>query len=246
MMSEILNFVFSTYMVVISSDNESRSQDHCLSSQLIDLVSKSKKMLALAVIYGIGNILSYYALARVGAGTFVVFAQGKTLTTALFSAIMLGRQYSWTKIRALLTLVGGVVLFVLPTLESTSDTTTGIANDTSAVIKGCLAQGLTSILSGFASIYFERVIKNDSDSECLDIWARNFQLGLHSIVIYTILLVGNPSSDVSKDFLKSWTPLAFALSGLGACGGLPSTKENSRIHQLPMELPKVQNPIENV
>lgn len=213
-MSEFIKVAFSVYMVSNKTRPDSR-----LSIHLADLIFKSRKMLILAVIYGVGNILSYYALARVGAGTFVVFAQGKTLTTAFFSVIMLGRQYSWTKIRALLTLVAGVILFVMPTLMKSDDDS---GARTSEVIKGCLAQGFTIILSGFASIYFEKAIKNDTSSEGLDIWARNFQLGLHSIVIYVILLVGNPTSTTgtSGAILVNWTPLASALSVLGACGGL--------------------------
>ena len=177
-------------------------------------------MLTLAIIYGIGNIMSYYALARVGAGTFVVFAQGKTLTTALFSVIMMGRSFSWTKWRALLTLVAGVILFVIPTLESSGDNDTKDSKSYD-VAMGCLAEFGVIMLSGFASIYFEKAIKRDTASEGLDIWERNFQLGFHSIYIYVILLVAyrNPQ-EAASGYFSNWTPLAFALSGLGATGGL--------------------------
>ena len=191
-----------------------------LLTHLIDLIRRSRKMLTLAVIYGIGNILSYYALARVGAGTFVVFAQGKTLTTALFSSILMGRKYSWTKWRALLTLVAGVVLFVIPTLEGKGDEQT--AAQRSDVLTGCLAVFVVIMISGFASIYFERAIKNEKASEGLDIWARNFQLGFHSIFIYVFLLLlyPTPHEGNSSKYFADWTPLAFGLSAFGAAGGL--------------------------
>ena len=35
-------------------------------ARLTNLLLRSKKMLILAAIYGLGNVLSYYALARVG------------------------------------------------------------------------------------------------------------------------------------------------------------------------------------
>ena len=203
---------------MVSSKSSTRKVS--LPTHLCQLILKSRKMLTLAIIYGIGNIMSYYALARVGAGTFVVFAQGKTLTTALFSVIMMGRSFSWTKWRALLTLVAGVILFVIPTLEGSggNDNKESKSYD---VAMGCLAEFGVIMLSGFASIYFEKAIKNDTASEGLDIWERNFQLGFHSIYIYVIMLVvyRNPQ-EAASGYFANWTPLAFALSALGATGGL--------------------------
>ena len=43
------------------------------------------------------------------------------------------------------------------------------------------------VLSGFASIYFERGVK--STSEVVSIWERNFQLGLYSILIYGGIII---------------------------------------------------------
>jgi len=212
--SEVIKLVFSIYMITGNSNNQKNAP---LAKVLLDLIVKSKKMFILALIYGVGNILSYYALARVGAGTFVVFAQGKTLTTALFSALMLGRQYNWTKIRALLTLVGGVILFVIPTLDLSQNN-----HSLGEAVHGCMAQLVAVMLSGFASIYFEKAIKNDVATEGLDIWARNFQLGFYSILMYGSLLIGNPTVHYDSDriFFAHWTPLACVISLMGACGGL--------------------------
>lgn len=111
-----------------SSTNNSKSTVITI-NYLMDLLLRSKKMLVLAVIYGVGNVLSYYALAQIGAGTFVVIANLKTLTTAGFSVGMLGRTYSSTKWRALILLVVGVVLFVLPTLDNDDDEENGASDD---------------------------------------------------------------------------------------------------------------------
>ena len=146
LVAEVIKFGFSCYMISFGSGTSEHSSsgggggggggdddddDTSLSSSkrgarkprvmtvhyLRNLLLHSKKMLLLAVMYGLGNILSYYALAQIGAGTFVVIANLKTLTTAGFSVCMLGRTYSSTKWRALVLLVVGVVLFVLPTLD---------------------------------------------------------------------------------------------------------------------------------
>ncbi len=47
------------------------------------------------------------------------------------------------------------------------------------------------VLSGFVSIYFEKVLK--SKTETYSVWDRNFQLSFWSMLIYTpIMLYDNP------------------------------------------------------
>ncbi|KAL3772081.1 hypothetical protein ACHAWU_008103 [Discostella pseudostelligera] len=250
-----------------SSNNNSKSTVITI-NYLMDLLLRSKKMLVLAVIYGVGNVLSYYALAQIGAGMFAVIANLKTLTTAGFSVGMLGRTYSSTKWRALILLVVGVVLFVLPTLDVDVDVDndeeengTGhdggdnidvatkdrrllgnievlgdeeyveedkndydyddgtmieeslghFASNKSGVGLGVILVLIVVTLSGYASIYFEKVIKSDP----FTIWERNFQLGFYSILIYMTLIFF-----VNEKPYSNWTPMASILSVLGATGGL--------------------------
>lgn len=249
LVAEIIKMLFSTCMIArtrtrvtrsgSSGSTEREAADGItggeyatttrLSKHLFHLLLQSRKMLVLAATYGLGNSLSYYALARVGAGTFVVIANLKTLTTAGFSRLMLARTYSWARWRALILLVCGVVLFVLPTLEEYSNMRVSTEADailadhalavSSGVILGCLAELVVVTLSGFGSIYFEAAIKNDP----LDIWERNFQLGLYSILLYLFMIVmyDNPTDGGGgARFFANWTPLAAVLSFLGATGGL--------------------------
>jgi UDP-sugar transporter A1/2/3 len=125
-------------------------------------------MLILALLYAVGNVLSYYSLARIGAGTFVVIANLKTLTTAVFSTLMLGNQYSWAQWRALILLVVGVVLFVLPTLKGRDSTSHALEDNEDQpqsnvvnLVLGVTAEIVVVTLSGYASIYFEKAIKHD-------------------------------------------------------------------------------------
>ena len=138
----------------------------------------SGKMVGLAIIYGIMNIISFVALRNIGAGTFTIFAQCKILTTAAFSAILLNRHYSTTKWRALIALVFGVLLFSEPIWNTPTTTTTTVGQETPMVVIGIVAVMIEVTLSGFASIYFEKVIKLDPLP--LTIWERNYQLALVS------------------------------------------------------------------
>ena len=130
-------------------------------------------------IVSIMNILSFVALRNIGAGTFTIFAQCKILTTAAFSALILHRHYSITKWRALISLVFGVLLFSEHIWNKPKTTVLEQEGNSPMVLIGIIAVLIEVTLSGFASIYFEKVIKLDPLP--LTIWERNFQLALVSV-----------------------------------------------------------------
>eukprot|EP00547_Thalassionema_nitzschioides_P001462 CAMPEP_0194205508 /NCGR_PEP_ID=MMETSP0156-20130528/4753_1 /TAXON_ID=33649 /ORGANISM="Thalassionema nitzschioides, Strain L26-B" /LENGTH=252 /DNA_ID=CAMNT_0038931795 /DNA_START=463 /DNA_END=1221 /DNA_ORIENTATION=+ len=159
------------------------------------------------------NILSFVALRNIGAGVFTICAQTKILTTATFSCIMLGREYSWARWRAMVSLMLGVLLFTEPIWNQV---TGNRIQEGGNVIIGTMAVLTEVVLSGFASIYFEKVIK--SDPEQLGIWERNFQLALGSIPVYMAFIVSNGGDEAG--YFGGWSKLALVLSLLGAAGGL--------------------------
>lgn len=82
-------------------------------------------------------------------------------------------------------------------------------------ILGIAAVLIEVSLSGFSSIYFEKVIK--VDTEQLGIWERNFQLALSSMPIYLIFIA---SGDPEQEIGRGWSLTALSLSILGASGGM--------------------------
>jgi len=219
LVSEIIKILYSVYMIqgnLKAAVSESGGdgvppQQRTLKAQLIYLVKSSQKMLVLALIYGAMNILSFVSLRNISAGMFTIFAQTKIITTATFSTIMLKRQYSWTKWRALVALLMGVLLFSQPIWGGSSSTVQG-----GDAFIGTLAVLIEVTLSGFASIYFEKVIKMDPQQ--LGIWERNFQLALGSMGVYVFFIIGDAGGAVG--FFGGWSPMAFLLSILCAAGGL--------------------------
>jgi UDP-sugar transporter A1/2/3 len=184
-----------------------------LKQRLQYLVATSKKMAVLALIYGAMNILSFVALRNISAGMFTIFAQCKIMTTATFSSIILQRQYSLTKWRALVSLMLGVLLFSEPIWGNPERRK--VADGANPII-GTAAVLIEVTLSGFASIYFEKVIKTDPLQ--LNIWERNFQLALGSFPVYMLFMATEGGGEAG--FLGGWSFLAFLLSLLGAAGGL--------------------------
>jgi len=184
-----------------------------LESHLKMLAMTSRKMFALSLIYGLMNILSYVALRNVSAGIFTICAQLKILTTACFSTLLLQRRYSWTQWRALFMLIIGVLIFSEPVWNQSSAWETDGGN----VLLGSAAVLTEVTLSGFASIYFEKVIKTDT-TQRLNIWERNFQLALGSIPVYMAFILHEGGG--SAGYLGGWSMVTFVLGILGAAGGL--------------------------
>lgn len=214
LLGEIVKLFFSAH--VIYKTNKGHNVSTSFASHLTYLTRSSQKMLMLSLIYGIMNILSYVALRNVSAGIFTICAQLKILTTASFSTLMLKRSYSWTKWRALFTLIVGVLLFSEPAWNESS--TWEQQGDGGNFALGSLAVLTEVTLSGFASIYFEKVIKADEGQSALTIWERNFQLALGSLPVYLLFLLWEGGGDAG--YFGGWTKVTLALTLLGAAGGL--------------------------
>lgn len=210
---EIVKMIFSAYMIRSNMEDDYTVRGKSFATHIKLLTITANKMFILSIIYGIMNILSYIALRNISAGVFTICAQLKIFTTATFSTLMLRRQYSWTKWRALISLMAGVLLFSEP-IWNKSDTFQ-IKDDANLVL-GIVAVLTEVTLSGFASIYFEKVIK--TDVEQLNIWERNFQLALGSFPVYLIFIFYEGGGKVG--YLGGWSWVTFSLSILGAAGGL--------------------------
>jgi solute carrier family 35 (UDP-sugar transporter), member A1/2/3 len=126
--------------------------------------------------------------------------------------MVLGTKLTWTKWRALFTLVLGCILVASPNFNNDSSKN----KDTQYQLLGYGAVLLEVALSGFASIYFEKVVK--STTEVITIWERNYQLGLYSIIMYGSIIIYEGYQGVNGFSWKNWSFLTFFVSALGAGG----------------------------
>jgi len=208
LVGEIIKMIYSAHKI-----RTELTQGEKAGPKLRYLLRRSSKMAVLALIYGAMNILSFVALRNISAGMFTIFAQLKILTTATCSSVMLRRSYSMTKWRALIGLMMGVLLFSEP-IWNTADTSVNPEG-------GNIALGTASVLievtlSGFASIYFEKVIK--TDPEQLGIWERNYQLAFGSMPVYVLFMLYDGGGEVG--YFGGWSVVAVILALLGAAGGM--------------------------
>ncbi|VDM36619.1 unnamed protein product [Toxocara canis] len=126
-----------------------------------------------AMIYTLQNNLFYLAASHLEAATFMIASQLKIFTTAIFSVIMLRKALSRKQWLALATLFIGVSIVQL---QHTVDTT--IADTHQRPLIGFTAVLVASSLSGFAGIYFEKILKGSAP---VSLWMRNVQMAMFAI-----------------------------------------------------------------
>jgi len=129
--------------------------------------------------------------------------QLKLLTTALFSVLLLRKQLSelqWFSLFLLFVGIGIVQIQPQKTASPSSQLTSSSSKLTSSEVReqngmlGLAAVLAACIMSGFAGVYFEKLLKHTSPS----IYLRNVQLGLIGIVFGLFAAFYNDGGQVSS------------------------------------------------
>jgi len=135
------------------------------------------KMCVPAICYAVQKNLLFVAISNLDAAVFQVAYQGKILTTAMFSVIMLGKKLTKRQVFALFVLLAGVGLVQI----SSADTPGAAGRENENVLVGTLAVLASCVISGFAAIYFEWILKKGVPKDqqtSHSLWVRNFQLAI--------------------------------------------------------------------
>ncbi|XP_013926065.1 PREDICTED: UDP-N-acetylglucosamine transporter isoform X4 [Thamnophis sirtalis] len=168
--AELLKITACILLVYKDSKCSLRTLNRVLHDEILNKPMETLKLAIPSGIYTLQNNLLYVALSNLDAATYQVTYQLKILTTALFSVSMLNKKlgvYQWL---SLVILMAGVAFVQWP-----SDLQTATAKELSA---GSQLVGLVAVLiacfsSGFAGVYFEKILKETKQS----VWIRNIQLG---------------------------------------------------------------------
>jgi len=178
-----------------------------------DTVEKPMEVVKIAVpslLYTVQNNLLYYALSHLDTPTYMVGYQLKILTTAIFSVLMLGRRLSRTQWLSLILLTVGVSLAQLSAKAGESSGQNSVA--------GFVAVLLAASTSGFAGVYFEKMLKGATTS----IWLRNVQICCTSIAIgmMGIWASGDSVQVIEHGFFYGYNYIVWSVVVLQAVGGL--------------------------
>ena len=193
-----------------------------LQLHIFDKPLDALKILVPALLYLVQNTLLYVALSNLTAPIFQVTYQGKLVTTALVSVVMLQRRYSFQQWVCLVGISLGVATVVLG--ESTKKTNNAGGN----LFVGLVSVTIACMSSALAGVYFEKVLKKPVKSDSTEqqqpasLWMRNMQLAFFSVCIAMVQYMGKPvkPEDAGKSFLHGFSAWVWILVGLQAGGGL--------------------------
>lgn len=212
--AELYKFVL-TLLLVFFKDYAGR---HDRSGAILDLLRTSGVAAFPAFLYALQNNLVFIALSNLDAATFQVMYQTKIITTALFSVTLLGRRLSITQTISLLLLFIGVVLVQTP---SCPDPANSFANSIDSqhrnVFLGFMVICAISCTSGFAGVYFEKIMKSGSGTP----FTRNLQLAFWGFIFSVITMYANDRKALSENgFFHGYNWVVWAIINISALGGI--------------------------
>lgn len=167
-----------------------------------------------SLVYNIQNNLLYVGATHLDAATCQVTYQLKILTTAVFSLILLKKKISPVQWLALLILFSGVALVQLAQIDAPSANPSGREQ---RPLFGFAAIVIACCLSGFAGVYFERILKGSD----ISVWMRNVQLSTFAVPFGLLTTFFSDVSEVNeKGFFFGYNALIWSVILLNALGGL--------------------------
>jgi solute carrier family 35 (UDP-sugar transporter), member A1/2/3 len=178
-LSELLKFFAS--LIVLYFD-KFMTMDCTVLSHIVrtDFMANSVEILKLAVpsgLYVVQNNLQYVSASNLPASVFQVLTQLKIVTTAFFSVSMLSRKLSFQQWLSILCLTGGVGMVQISQHMSTAP-----PSSTDNYMLGVTCVLFSCLTSGFAGVYFEKVLKSGR----ISLWLRNVHLSMIGVCLSTV------------------------------------------------------------
>ncbi|KAG5897203.1 hypothetical protein JTB14_022556 [Gonioctena quinquepunctata] len=213
LMSEVVKLVTCVVLVYLESGGIVQLFES-IDKQIIKQPIDTLKICVPSFVYLVQNNLLYVSASHLDAATYQVTYQLKILTTAMFSVFILRRELLRTQWLSLVTLIIGVVLVQLAQSDDKASTTGGPEQNH---VIGFTAALAACCLSGFAGVYFEKMLKGSD----VTVWMRNVQLSFCSIPFGLISCYGYDGAIIrEKGFFFGYDKFVNYLIVLQACGGL--------------------------
>lgn len=159
---------------------------------------ESAKLIIPAALYIVQNNLLFVALSNLSVPMYQVTNQGKLLTTALISRIMLNKKLTGLQYFAITLLGLGVAVIHLSEYYANVNADATNSDSSEATASGTVSEdlqhqnqflGLCAVLvscftSGFSGVYFELILKTSKTKQSLHV--KNFQLAFWSFLLATM------------------------------------------------------------
>ncbi|XP_024908121.1 solute carrier family 35 member A3b isoform X2 [Cynoglossus semilaevis] len=206
--------VFTCILLVFKDSGFSvKLMNRLLKEEIVNKPLETMKLAIPAGIYTLQNNLLYVALSNLDGATYQVTYQLKILTTTLFSVFMLGKKLSLHQWISLFLLMAGVTLVQLP--QSTQDEQKSLTASSQFV--GLVAVLMACVSSGFAGVYFEKILKETKQS----VWVRNIQLGVFGFIFaMTGMVIYDYDKIRESGVFQGYNTITYIVIILQAVGGL--------------------------
>ncbi|XP_056278169.1 UDP-galactose translocator isoform X3 [Pseudoliparis swirei] len=212
-MAELLKLLTCVIIILLQKRLNVKETVYFLVDAVVFQYQDTLKLAVPSLIYTLQNNLQYVAISNLPAATFQVTYQLKILTTALFSVTMLRKTLSRVQWMSLLLLFVGVAVVQVDQegkKEAAADSSQNYTVGLIAVVVSCLS-------SGFAGVYFEKILKGGAAS----VWTRNVQLGIFGAALGALGLWWRDGDAVAeRGFLFGYTGAVWCVIFNQAFGGL--------------------------
>ncbi|KAB0392145.1 hypothetical protein E2I00_012413 [Balaenoptera physalus] len=179
-----------------------------------NVLGSPKELMKLSVpslVYAVQNNMAFLALSNLDAAVYQVTYQLKIPCTALCTVLMLNRTLSRLQWISVFMLCGGVVLVQWRPAQAT-----GVVVEQNPLL-GFGAIAVAVLCSGFAGVYFEKVLKSSDTS----LWVRNIQMYLSGIVVTLVGVYLSDGAEIKeKGFFYGYTYYVWLVIFLASVGGL--------------------------
>jgi len=216
--SEVMKGLICIFLVWLENDRSLTRLFQRLYEEIYGKPAETWKLAVPSGLYAIQNNLLFIALSHLNAATYQVTYQLKILTTALCSVFMLGKRIEQHQWLSLCMLAIGVAFVSWPSSDEMTKRTLAQTQKTwFQQFIGLGAVLMSTLTSGFAGVYFEKILKTGPTS----VWIRNIQLAIFGTIFgLVIVFYFDYQSVMEKGFFYGYSTVVWIVVFLQAVGGL--------------------------
>uniref|UniRef100_A0A8C2JA01 Solute carrier family 35 member 2 n=1 Tax=Cyprinus carpio TaxID=7962 RepID=A0A8C2JA01_CYPCA len=202
-MAEVLKVFTCLVIVLIQERGNVKSFVSLLYDSIVIQYLDTLKLAVPSLIYTLQNNLQYVAISNLPAATFQV--------RLLQNLFMLFLHLSLLKDSLLFTSA------IVQVEQEGGKQKEALTSTNQSYFKGLVSVIISCLSSGFAGVYFEKILKGSSAS----VWMRNIQLGIFGTVLGLLGMWWNDGAAIAeKGFLFGYTPMVWGVIFNQAFGGL--------------------------
>jgi len=211
-MAELVKLITCLGLVWNDEDRSLAKWWSALDRTIIKQPMDTVKVMVPSAVYLIQNNLLYVAASNLDVATYQITYQLKILTTAMFAVTMLNKKLISTQWFSLLILIAGVAMVQLSDVKESS-----ASSGEQSKVLGFTAALSACCLSGFAGVYFEKILKGSDVS----VWMRNVQLALLSVPMGLVTSYVSDGGKISEHgFFHGYDNFVCFTVAQNALGGL--------------------------